>query len=279
MRFRDKLSSAAQKNSSLLCVGLDPDPARVAGGDAASFLCAIVEATSDLVCAYKPNLAFYEQMGETGYAALRAVLRAIPDHIPVLADAKRGDIGHTAAAYASALFDEWGFDAATVNPYLGGDAIEPFVEYADRGIFIVCRTSNPGARDLQDLSVSGSEGPRPLYQAVAELAKQWNSRGNVGLVAGATYPDELGELRRLCPEMPFLVPGVGAQAGDLAKAVRAGLDADGGGILVNASRKVLYASQETGQGTDFAAAARREALAIRDAIEAERSAVRAGPPA
>ncbi|MCH8949196.1 MAG: orotidine-5'-phosphate decarboxylase, partial [Chloroflexi bacterium] len=168
-----------------------------------------------------------------------------------------------------------GFDAATVNPYLGGDAIEPFVEYADRGIFIVCRTSNPGARDLQDLSVSGPEGPRPLYQAVAELAKQWNSRGNVGLVTGATYPDELGELRRLCPEMPFLVPGVGAQAGDLAKAVRAGLDADGGGILVNASRKVLYASQ----GTDFAEAARREALAIRDAIEAERSAVRAGPPA
>ena len=279
MRFREKLNSAAQKNSSLLCVGLDPDPARMAGVDAASFLCAIVEATSDLVCAYKPNLAFYEQMGEAGYAALRAVLRAIPDHIPVLADAKRGDIGHTAAAYASALFDEWGFDAATVNPYLGGDAIEPFVEYADRGIFIVCRTSNPGARDLQDLIVSGSGNPRPLYQAVAELAKEWNSRGNVGLVTGATYPDELGELRQLCPEMPFLVPGVGAQAGDLAKAVRAGLDADGGGILVNASRKVLYASQESGQGADFAEAARREALAIRDAIESERSAVRAGPPA
>lgn len=279
MRFREKLNSAAQKNSSLLCVGLDPDPARVDIGDTASFLCAIVEATSDLVCAYKPNLAFYEQMGEAGYAALRAVMRAIPDHIPVLADGKRGDIGHTAAAYASALFDEWGFDAATVNPYLGGDAVEPFVEYADRGIFIVCRTSNPGARDLQDLSVSGSEGPRPLYQAVAELAKQWNSRGNVGLVTGATYPDELGELRQLCPEMPFLIPGVGAQAGDLAKAVRAGLDADGGGILVNASRKVLYASQETGQGTGFAEAARREALAIRDAIEAERSAARAGPAA
>ena len=279
MRFREKLNSAAQKNSSLLCVGLDPDPARMAGVDAASFLCAIVEATSDLVCAYKPNLAFYEQMGEAGYTVLRAVLRAIPDHIPVLADAKRGDIGHTAAAYASALFDEWGFDAATVNPYLGGDAIEPFVEYADRGIFIVCRTSNPGARDLQDLIVSGSENPRPLYQAVAELAKEWNSRGNVGLVTGATYPDELGELRQLCPEMPFLVPGVGAQAGDLAKAVRAGLDADGGGILVNASRKVLYASQESGQGADFAEAARREALAIRDAIESERSAVRAGPPA
>jgi orotidine-5'-phosphate decarboxylase len=268
MSFRDKLAGAAQANRSLLCVGLDPDPTRVPGGDVAAFLCSIVEATSDLVTAFKPNLAFYEQLGETGYAALRAVLQAIPTHIPVIADAKRGDVGHTAGAYARALFDELGFDATTANPYLGGDAVEPFVEWADRGVFILCRTSNRGAGDLQDLQVVSNGGTRPLYQVVAELAKRWNSRGNVGLVAGATYPEELGRLRALCPEMPFLVPGVGAQEGALAEAVRAGLDAQGGGMIINASRSVLYASE----GDDFAQAARREAQALRDAIEEHRLA-------
>ena len=269
MTFREKLTHAAQANCSLLCVGLDPDPSRMPV-DAGTFLPAIVEATSDLVCAYKPNLAFYEQMGEGGYAALRAVLQAIPDDIPVIGDAKRGDIANTAQAYARALFDELGFDAVTVNPYLGGDAVAPFLERAERGVFIVCRTSNPGAGDLQDLPVPGKGGVRPLYVTVAELAKQWNSRGNVGLVVGATYPEELRRLRELCPEMLLLLPGIGPQEGDLQRAVRAGLDADAGGIIVNSSRAVLYASD----GADFAQAARREAQALRDAIEAYRRAVR-----
>lgn len=271
MSFRDKLASAVQANRSLLCVGLDPDPARIPG-DVATFLCATVEATSDLVCAFKPNLAFYEQLGEAGYAALRAVLQTIPSHIPVIADAKRGDVGHTARAYARALFDELGFDATTANPYLGGDAVEPFVERADRGVFVLCRTSNRGAGDLQDLQVVADGSPRPLYQVVAEMAKRWNTRGNVGLVAGATYPEELRRLREICPEMPFLVPGVGAQEGALAEAVRAGLDAQGNGIIVNSSRSVLYASEDG----DFARGARREAQALRDAIEEHRLAAQSG---
>jgi orotidine-5'-phosphate decarboxylase len=271
MSFRQKLTHAEQTNRSLLCVGLDPDPARLARNDVAGYLCAIVEATSDLVCAYKPNLAFYEQYGEAGYAALRAVLRAIPSHIPVIGDAKRGDIAHTAAAYARALFDELGFDAATVNPYLGGDAVAPFLERTDRGVFIVCRTSNPGAVDLQDLPVTTESGTRPLYQAVAELAKRWNTNGNVGLVVGATYPEEMRRLRERCPHMPFLVPGIGPQEGELARAVLAGLDAQGSGIIVNAARSVIYASD----GADFAQVARREAETLRDAIEEHRIAAQA----
>ncbi len=273
MTFREKLARAAQTNRSLLCVGLDPDPARVPGNDVAAFLCAIVEATSDLVCAYKPNLAFYEQLGEAGYAALRTVLRAVPSHIPVIGDAKRGDVPHTAQAYARALFDELGFDAVTANPYLGGDAVAPFLERADRGVFVVCRTSNPGAGDLQDLPVAEDGRARPLYQAVAELAKRWDTRGNVGLVVGATYPDEMRKLRGICPELPFLVLGVGAQGAELEGAVRAGLDSNGAGIVVNASRSVLYASG----GADFAPAARRAAEALRDAIEEHRLAAQAEP--
>ncbi len=274
MTFREKLERAAQANNSLLCVGLDPSPARIPGGDTASFLRAVVDATSDLVCAFKPNLAFYEQLGEAGYAALRSVLRAIPGHIPTIADAKRGDVGHTAEAYARAIFDDLGFDAVTVNPYLGGDAVAPFLERDDRGAFVVCRTSNPGARDLQDLQVAGDGRPRPLYQAVAELASTWNSRGNVGLVAGATYPEELRVLRRLCPEMLLLLPGIGAQGGDLSQALAAGLDARAGGVIVNASRQVLYASDKD----DFAQAARREAAKLREAIEEHRRAAGSASP-
>lgn len=270
MNFRDKLISAAETNRSLLCVGLDPDPARIPGDDIARFLVEIIDATADLVCAYKPNLAFYEQLGEPGYAALRAVLKAIPPHIPTIADAKRGDIGHTAGAYARAIFDELGFDAVTVNPYLGGDSIAPFVERADRGVFIVCRTSNPGAGDFQDLKVTDGGSERPLYEAVAEQAARWDTRGNIGLVAGATYPDELRRLRELCPLMPFLVPGIGAQGGELEAVVKSGLDAEGRGIIVNASRAILYSSGEN----DFAQAARREAEALRGAIESHRETSR-----
>lgn len=271
MTFRDKLARASEANRSLLCVGLDPDPARIAGEDVAAFLCAVIDATSDLVCAYKPNLAFYEQLGEDGYAALRKVLAAIPRDIPTIADAKRGDVAHTAEAYARAIFDQLGFDAATVNPYLGGDAVAPFVARPDRAALIVCRTSNPGAADLQDLVVTTETGPRPLYQAVAELAKRWDKHGNVGLVAGATYPDEMRALRTLCPQMPFLVPGIGPQEGALARSVQAGLDARGGGLIINASRAVLYASH----GAGFAAAARAAAQRLRDEIEQHRLAAQA----
>lgn len=286
MSFFQKLARAVESNDSLLCVGLDPDPDRLPAGlraghagaaDVATFQRAIIEATSDLVCAYKPNLAFYEAMGEAGAEALRATLAAIPAGVPVIGDAKRGDVGHTARAYARALFDGWGFDAVTVNPYLGGDSLEPFLEREDRGVFLLCRTSNPGARDFQDLSVLPGEGlpagqagaARPLFEVVAERAKEWNTRGNVGLVVGATYPEELGRLRELCPGMTFLVPGVGAQGGDLEACLRRGLDAGGGGLIINVSRQVLYASQ----GDDFAAAARRAALALRDEMARLRETV------
>ena len=266
--FREKLESAATRNGSLLCVGLDPDPARLPIESVGEFNRAIIEATADLVCAYKPNLAFYEALGEAGYAALRETLAAIPPHIPTIADAKRGDIGNTARAYASAVFDVLGFDAVTVSPYLGGDSLAPFIEREDRGVFVLCRTSNPGAADFQDLEVSSEKGIRPLYEVVAERARSWNSRGNVGLVTGATYPEELGRVRELCPDMLLLIPGVGAQAGDLAAAVREGLDARGGGILVVAARGVLYASK----GADFARAARGAAESLRDQIQQEREA-------
>jgi len=237
--------------------------------DVAAFNRAIIEATSDLVCAYKPNVAFYEALGpERGYAALRQTLSDVPAGIITLVDAKRGDVEHTARAYARAFFDDLGFDAITVNAYLGRDTVDPWIERPHKGAFIVCRTSNPGAPDVQDLEVRGGEGSRPLYEAVALLAKSWDVHGNVGLVVGAPYPREMAGLRALCPEFPFLVPGVGAQQGAVADAVGAGLDATGRGLLVSASRAVLYASKSS----DFADAARREALRLRDEINSERAA-------
>ena len=270
MRFFEKLERAARKNGSLLCVGLDPDPALMPVDDVADFNRAIIAATCDYVCAYKPNLAFYEALGEKGYAALRETLAAIPDDIPTIGDAKRGDIGNTAKAYARALFDDLGFDAATVNPYLGGDAVEPFLEREEKAAFILCRTSNPGARDLQDLAVSDGGASRPLFEVVAEMAARWNMRGNVGLVVGATYPEELRRVRQICPDMTFLVPGVGAQGGDLAAVMANGLDSRGSGLIINVSRQVLYASK----GADFAEAAGEAARRLRDGIEAERRRAR-----
>ena len=265
--FREKLEAAWEQSSSLLCIGLDPDPALMAIDDVAAFNIAIIEATSDLVCAYKPNVAFYEALGpERGYAALRKTLAAIPPHAIKLADAKRGDVTNTARAYAKAIFDELGFDACTVNPYVGYDSTEPWVERPEKGAIILCRTSNPGAADLQDLSVQTEGGTRPLYEVVAEKARAWDVHGNVGLVVGATYPDELRRIRELCPEMPILLPGIGAQEGDLAASVRAGIDGRGRGLLVSASRGVTYASK----GADFAEAARREGLRLRDEINAVR---------
>jgi len=270
MTFRQKLDAAWERSGSLLCVGLDPDPARMPIDDVAAFNRAIIEATADLVCAYKPNVAFYEALGpERGYAALRSTLAAIPPHVVTLADAKRGDVEHTARAYAHAIFEDLAFDSATVNAYLGGDSIEPWIERPEKGAFIVCRTSNPGAPDLQDLHVRMDDGERPLYEAVALHAMRWDRHGNVGLVVGATYPDEMRRLRRLCPGLPFLIPGIGAQQGSIAEAVRAGLDARGRGLIISASRAVAYASR----GADFAQAARREALRLRDEIDREREAI------
>lgn len=261
--FKEKLNAAMHTNSSLLCVGLDPDRTRMPLQDVSVFNKAIIEATADLVCAYKPNFAFYEQLGKGGLEALDETLRTIPSNISVIGDAKRTDIGSTSAAYARALFETWGVDATTVNPYFGQDALEPFFAYPDKGVFVLCRTSNPGARDFQDLQVTEEGKSRSLYQVVASKARAWNTHGNVGLVVGATYPSELEEVRRICGDMPILIPGVGAQGGDLEAAVKNGVDSDGRGILINVSRQVLYAGNDV---RTFARAARDTALQIRNSI-------------
>jgi orotidine-5'-phosphate decarboxylase len=256
--FRAKYDAAVARNHSLLCVGLDPDPARIpAGVSNVDFLRTVVAATADLVCCYKPNAAFFEQHGAAGWEQLHEVIALVPDDVPVLLDAKRGDVPNTAEAYARAVFEQLGADAVTGNPYLGGEGLDPFLAYEDRHTFVLCRTSNPGAGELQDIEVAGG---RTLYEHVAMLANGWNTRGNVGLVLGATYPEQAARVRALAPDLLFLVPGVGAQEGDLEAAVRASADAQGGGILVNASRSVLYAGD--------AAASRAEATRLRDAINA-----------
>ena len=263
MDFIEKLNKAVQKNKSLLCVGLDPDPARMPEKIGIfEFNKAIIDATADLVCAYKPNLAFYEVMGAEGFDILKRTIEHIPGDIPTIADAKRNDIGNTAKAYAKAIFSYFSFDAMTVNPYLGSDSIEPFIQYSDKGVFILCRTSNPGAVDFQSLQCEVETGHRPLFEIVALKASQWNTQGNIGLVIGATYPEELRLIRQSHPDMPILIPGVGAQGGDLALAVRYGADAQGRGIIINASRQIIYASR----GKDFQEAARRAATTLRDQI-------------
>ena len=290
----DLLRARWETADTLLCVGLDPELERLpqtilASGASAEahgrndrlqvgeervehmlldFNTAIVDATADLVCAFKPNAAFYEANGPAG---LRALLRTIsyihdryPD-IPVILDAKRGDIGSTSAAYARAAFDVAGADAVTLQPYLGRDALAPFLDRADRGCLILCRTSNPGAGELQDLPVAASPDgePLPLYQVVARaVAEQWNANGNCALVVGATYPGELRTVRAITGDMPILVPGIGAQGGDLAATLDAGLDSQGQGLIISVSRSVLYASA----GPDFAQAARAETLRLHTAI-------------
>jgi orotidine-5'-phosphate decarboxylase len=215
-----------------------------------------------LVCAYKPNIAFYEALGSTGLDDLKRTREYIPENIPVIIDAKRGDIGNTARAYARGLFDYYGFDAATVNPYLGYDALEPFLRYRERGIFILCRTSNASAIDFQSLLLETHGGSRMLFEVVAEKVNQWNEYGNLGLVVGATYPEELKLIRQRYPEMPLLIPGVGTQGGELSQVVSYGVDADQRRTIISSSRQVLYASK----GKDFAAAARRAAKELRDKI-------------
>jgi len=267
--FFAKLRQASQSNHSFLCVGLDPHPSLLPEKDVAAFNRAIIEATADLACCYKPNLAFYEAMGPQGLEVLQRTVEAVPGHLPVIADGKRNDIASTAEAYARALFDVYGFDAATVNPYLGTDSLAPFLQRPDKGAFVLCRTSNPGGADLQGLTVTSDGASRPLYEVVAELARdRWNERGNVGLVVGATFPGELGRIRQLCPRLPFLLPGVGAQGADVESAVRNALDEDGAGFIINSSRQILYASSDR----DYAQAARRAAEALRDEINRHREA-------
>ncbi len=267
MNFIEKLQNATSRNQSLVCVGLDTDPKLIPDKMGIyEFNKAIIEATSDIVCAYKPNLAFYEAV-DGGLEALKQTLKCIPQDIPVIADAKRGDIGNTSRAYAKSLFELFGFDAATVNPYLGSDAVEPFIEYRDKGVFILCRTSNPGAMDFQSLSCVTRQGTRPLYEIVADKAQQWNANNNIGLVVGATYPEELKLIRQRHPDMPFLIPGIGAQGGDIALTIKYGVSPQGDKAIINSSRQILYASR----GSDFAEAARKAALALRDTINIHRN--------
>jgi orotidine-5'-phosphate decarboxylase len=270
-RFFALLAGASAANDSLVCVGLDPEPERFPAAlrgrprSILEFNRAIVDATADLACAYKPQVAHYAALGaeEELLETIRYINARAPG-VPVILDSKRGDIGSTAEKYAREAFERYGADAVTVNPYLGRDSAEPFLQYADKGIVILCRTSNAGAREFQDLDVGG----RRLYQVVAEnVAREWNSRGNCLLVVGATYPEELADVRARTGDMTFLVPGVGAQGGDVERAVRAGRRADGAGLVINSSRGILSASG----GEDFAAAARRATLELRDAINRARA--------
>ena len=271
VNFIEKLTSATLNNNSLLCVGLDPDPELMPDEVSVSeFNKAIIDATSDLVCAYKLNLAFYEALDADGLDALKQTIKHVPADVPVIGDAKRGDIGNTAKAYARAIFDNLNFDATTVNPYLGFDSVEPFIRYKDKGVFVLCRTSNASAVDFQSLrceaetlpGLESERGHRPLFEIVALKARQWNIYGNIGLVIGATYPEELKLIRSSHPSMPILIPGIGAQGGDLASAVRYGVDGQGERAIINSSRQIIYASREG----DFAEAARRVASELREQI-------------
>ena len=276
MKFVEKLVTASRQQNSLLCVGLDPEPGRfpaffqaLSREEAVARFCEqIIEATAPFVCAFKPNIAFFEALGPGGMLTFQRVCCAVPAHIPIIVDAKRGDLGNTARHYATALFDIYGCDAVTINPYLGYDSVAPFLDYTDKGIILLCRTSNPSARDFQDLLVQSEDGQtRPLYEVVAQRIQSWNKAGNCGLVVGATYPQELQTIRAICPDMPILIPGVGAQGGDLEASVQAGVDAHGERAILAVSRSILYASS----GEDFANAARQEAQMLCDRMNAART--------
>lgn len=263
-RFFDRLNARAAARQSMVCVGLDPDPARLpqhlgTGPAAVLTWCkAIIAATAPCVCAYKPNAAFFEALGEAGWPVLRETIAAVPEGIPVILDAKRGDIGNTSRMYAVAAFEQLGADAVTLSPYMGSDSVAPFLEYADKGAFILCRTSNAGGADFQNLTVQDGS---PLYVHVARKVAEWSAQyGNAGVVVGATAPEELAQVRGIVgPEMPILLPGVGAQGGDPELALPAGLGKTPAGLVVNVGRSVIYASS----GPDYAEAAAREADRLR----------------
>ena len=261
MTYSEKLRGRIAKTGSRLCVGIDPRPDRIEG-DLESTLNRLVDETLDYAACFKPNIAYFEALGWEGYAMLERLIAKIPDEVPVLLDAKRGDIGATQEYYAKAYFERMEVDAVTLNPFMGFDAIEPFLRYAGRAVYLLAVTSNPGSADIQSLQTTVLPGGEslPLYQRVAHMASEWNSRGNVGLVVGATQPSELKWVRERCPAMPLLIPGVGAQGGDVATAVRNGVDANGELAIINSSRAITYASR----GNDFAEAARQAAIRARD---------------
>ncbi|WP_343638193.1 orotidine-5'-phosphate decarboxylase [Roseateles sp.] len=276
MKFMQKLQAAERLNDSLLCVGLDPDPAKFPAhwkGDAGriyDFCAAIVDATKDLVSAFKPQIAYFAaHRAEDQLEQLMAHIKRNAPHVPVILDAKRGDIGATAEQYAREAFERYQADAVTLSPFMGRDSVEPYLRYPDRGAFLLCRTSNPGGDDWQMQRLADVPGQPRLFEHLAAIAQgEWNTNGQLGLVVGATYPKEIERVRELAPTLPLLIPGVGAQGGDAAATVAAGwrrgasADTTGGTVIVNSSRAVLYASA----GEDFAAAARRVALATREAL-------------
>ncbi len=278
MTFLDMLRAAERRNGSMLCVGLDPEPARFPGayqGDASKiydFCAAIVEATADLVIAFKPQIAYFAaHRAEDQLERLMAHMRRVAPQVPVILDAKRGDIGSTAEQYAREAFERYGADAVTLSPFMGFDSIQPYLKYHGKGAFLLCRTSNPGGDDLQAQRLASVPGEPLLYEHIARLAQgPWNLNGQLGLVVGATYPAEIERVRAVAPTVPLLIPGVGAQGGDAAATVRAGWRASGGEttapIVVNSSRAVLYASA----GADFAAAARSEAERTRNLLQTAR---------
>ncbi|MEA3406714.1 MAG: orotidine-5'-phosphate decarboxylase [Chloroflexota bacterium] len=257
MNFWKELEESIRRRDSLLCVGLDPRPERIPArfDSVADFNRAIIDATADLACVYKPNIAFYEALGEKGMEALRDTLAYIPEDIPVLLDAKRNDIGSTATAYAKACYEVLNVDAVTVTPYLGSDGVAPFIAYEDKGVFLLCKTSNPGAGEVQDWAQQGE----PLYRHIVQLARGWAGGREIGLVIGATYPEAIADIRERFPEMWFLVPGVGAQGGDVEMVLSAGLRSDGTGLLINSSRGIIYADDP-----------RRAAKDLRDRINEAR---------
>ncbi|OGB22646.1 MAG: orotidine 5'-phosphate decarboxylase [Burkholderiales bacterium RIFCSPLOWO2_02_FULL_57_36] len=275
MTFIDKLSAAWTAHDSLLCVGLDPDIAKFPAHlrdrpDAIFAFCKeIIDATADTACAYKPQIAYFAALAaEDQLEAICGYLRETYPLVPIILDAKRGDIGATAEQYAREAFERYGADAVTVNPYMGFDSIAPYLEWKDRGAIVLCRTSNPGGSDLQFLNVDG----KPLYQHVAQLvADKWNTNGQCGLVVGATFPAELAQVRKMVGDMPLLVPGIGAQGGDVQASVQAGRTAAGAGMMINSSRAILYAKPDDKTGESFAQAARRVALETKDAINRFRS--------
>ena len=273
MKFLDMLRLAERQNGSLLCVGLDPEPAKfpaVLADDPSKiydFCAAIVDATADLVCAFKPQIAYFAaNRAEPQLERLIAHIRRTAPQVPIILDAKRGDIGSTAKQYAREAFERYGADAVTLSPFMGFDSIQPYLKYHDKGAFLLCRTSNPGGDDFQPQRLSSVAGEPLLYEHIARLAQgPWNENGQLGLVVGATYPTEIENVRALAPTLPLLIPGVGAQGGDALATVRAGWREDGP-IIVNSSRAILYASS----GADFAAAARQEAIKTRDTLQAAR---------
>ena len=271
--FLEMLHNASTRNNSMLCVGLDPEPTRFPAEMQGNprkiydFCAAIVDATADLVCAFKPQIAYFAAHGaEDQLERLMQHIRANAPEVPVILDAKRGDIGSTAEQYAKEAFERYGADAVTLSPFMGFDSVAPYLAYPGKGAFLLCRTSNPGGDDLQNQRLASVEGQPLLYEHIAGLVQgPWNKNGQLGLVVGATYPAEIERVRALAPTVPLLIPGVGAQGGDAAATVRAGWRPNGP-IVVNSSRAILYASN----GADFAAAARREAMATRDMLQAAR---------